>query len=858
MNPTEAHENNTHSLFSKMGIRTKLIALFIVIKVVPLVLLALVAWQGLSSLGDEMTQQTEGLTSVVRETVDSMGSRFSKEAESALDRRAQEELERLTTDTARAIADFLYERDEDVLQAARLTPSENYYRLFLSGRNRKVVPSGQWKLAEDGKSWVSVDKTTISSETAQVSSGNIENKQDFHYRPPESVVKQISKPLYHEITFVGLDGQETIKVSATDILPKGLRNIAKRENTWASAESYFPALKKLKPGETYVSEVVGPYVGSRVIGPYTPEKAKSLNIPFEPEKAAFAGKENPVGKRFQGIVRWATPVTQGGKIIGYVTLALDHSHIMAFTDHLLPGSERYAPISDASQGNYAFIWDHKDRNIAHPRHHSIVGFDSKTGEYATPWLEASIYEAWQTSEKPLKTFLAEHPIFDGQTREKKPAKQLTQSGLLGLDCRYLNFAPQCQGWHELTEQGGSGSFLILWSGVWKLTTAAAIPYRTGQYAQSPRGFGYVTIGANIDDYHKPAQETAKTMAAKVAEFGNTMKVQQAAFQSLIASTLNSTAASLTISTLLMIGLVVVIAIWLASIFTRRIQSLTDGLQRIELGDYDFRFKRESEDEVGKLTDSLNTMAKGVQDSIRRLEDAKQQAEEASRLKSDFLAHVSHELRTPLNGILGFAELIKDEVVSEDGKEHADTIYQSGERLLGMLNDILDLSKMQAGHMPLSPVQVKLKSLIEALLKEQQASADFKGLRLNCEFNQDTPENLITDPQRLSQALRKLINNAVKFTEKGMVSIKTSVSDSILRIDVIDTGPGIASSVRENLFNHISQCIRFEEREHEGMGLGLAIAKCNAQLLGGSIELVTPENEQGCTFRLSIPLTGSTD
>lgn len=844
---------NTGQSLNKLGIRSKLIALFIVIKVVPLVLLALVAWQGVTALGNNMSTQTDGLTTVVRETVDSMGSRFSKEAESALDRRAQEELERLTTDTARAIADFLHERDEDILQAARLAPAENQYRLFIAGRNRKMVPSSNWKLAEDEKSWVPASsQSTANTEANSITSGNPENKQDFHYRSPESVLKTQSKPLYHEITYVGLDGQERLKVSATDVLPKGLRNVAKRENTWAGAETYFAELKKLKPGETYVSEVIGPYVGSRAIGPLTPEKAKTLNIPFEPEKEAYAGKENPVGKRFQGIVRWATPVTQGGKIVGYVTLALDHSHIMAFTDHLQPGAERYTQISDASQGNYAFIWDHKDRNIAHPRHHSIVGVDPKTGEYATPWLEASIYEAWQASGKPLKTFLSEQTIFDGQTREKKPAKPLTQAGLLGLDCRYLNFAPQCQGWHELTEQGGSGSFLILWSGVWKLTTAAAIPYHTGQYANTPRGFGYVTIGANIDEYHKPAQETAKTMAAKVAEFGQTMKAQQTAFQNLITDALSSTATSLTLSTLLMIALVVAVAIWLASLFTRRIQSFTHGLQRIEQGDYNFRFTKDSEDEVGQLTDSLNTMAQGVQDSIRRLEDAKQQAEEASRLKSDFLARVSHELRTPLNGILGFAELVKDEVTSNDGKEHAETIYQSGEKLLAMLNDILDLSKMQAGQMTLNPTEIRPKTLLEDLLRPYQVKADEKGLPLVLEWFENVPETLNCDPQRLAQAIEKLVDNAVKFTEQGTIKITAAIEDSTLHVDIEDTGPGIDPAARASLFDPMSQGARFEEREHGGMGLGLALVKHNAELLGGSVALID-QDKAGCRFRLSIPL-----
>ncbi len=107
-----------------------------------------------------------------------------------------------------------------------------------------------------------------------------------------------------------------------------------------------------------------------------------------------------MGKRFQGLVRWATPVLREGKTIGYVTLALDHSHIMEFTDHVVPTERRYAQISDGSTGNYAFMWDYKSRNISHPRDYFIVGYDPKTGEEELPWLEKDHYYTWQKSGMP--------------------------------------------------------------------------------------------------------------------------------------------------------------------------------------------------------------------------------------------------------------------------------------------------------------------------------------------------------------------------------------------------------------------------------------------------------------------------
>ncbi len=192
-------------------------------------------------------------------------------------------------------------------------------------------------------------------------------------------------------------------------------------------------------------EVIGPYLRSPIIGAYTKTRAREKGIAFKPEDAAYAGKENPVGKRFQGLIRWASPVVCEGKIIGWVTLALDHTHVMEFTDHLVPTDERYSPISDAGSGNYAFMWDYKDRNISHPRDYFIAGYDPETGQPAIPWLESSLYEDFQNSGRSIQDWETTAPVMQSQSLQKKPAAALTKAGLLGLDCRYLNFAPQCDG-----------------------------------------------------------------------------------------------------------------------------------------------------------------------------------------------------------------------------------------------------------------------------------------------------------------------------------------------------------------------------------------------------------------------------
>ncbi len=601
-------------LFTRMGLgmRAKLIALFVIIKVVPLILLALVAWRQSWLLGDELGRRTEALTHKANRALSKTGDIAVTDAVKALDDRATDDIERMTTDTARRVAVFLYERDDDIRFAAGLKPTAEEYRAFVSAKVGRMVKQGTWELAPDGKSWRSVDPVP---KAEQAASSNKENDLSFNYRAPDSF-KFIRRPLYLEMAFVDTQGQELVKVTTAARMDAALKNVADRKNTYVKAETYFSELKKLKPGEIYVSDVIGAYVPSKVIGRYTPEKAASLGIPFKPEESAYAGKENPVGKRFQGIVRWGTPVEEKGRIIGYVTLALDHDHIMEFTDHLMPTMERYTEIPDAFEGNYAFIWDHKGRSIVHPRHHSITGFDPQTGDPQVPWLEDRIYDAWQKSGKSYADFIPDEPTFVTQSVKKKPAAALTKEGLVGLDCRYLNFAPQCTGWFDLTRHGGSGSFVILWSGLKKLTTAAAIPYYTGQYAASKRGFGFVTIGAGLDYFHRPATETKKVIDTVIAESDRELAQSAKETRDAINQNLLQTATSLGISTSIMAVLVIFIAIWMASAFTRSITTLINGISRFRSGERQFRFNAPIKDELGTLADSFDDMADSLVATVK--------------------------------------------------------------------------------------------------------------------------------------------------------------------------------------------------------------------------------------------------
>lgn len=581
------------------GMRGKLVIIFVLVKVIPLILLCLLAWYQFTVLGDTLKKIAVEDTSA------------------ALNDSAVENIERMTTDTAEEVADFLYDRDADIRYLSQIEPSEEEYTEFINSKLSRVVEGGKWELSETKDSWVEVDKEKNTAKDIKSSNTENEDEEGFHYRKPENYpYKNI--PLYDEVTFIDLDGNEKIKVT-TDKSPKknypinpAKKNVSNRKNTYVKAETYFPKLKNLKADDIYVSDVIGAYVGSNYIGMYAPnaikeaEKELPYKIDYKPEEQAYAGQENPNGQRFEGIVRWVKPVTDSsGKKIGYVSFALNHDHIMEFVDHKTPMNERYTQVPSAFDGNYAFIWDYKCRNICHPRHHSITGFDPDTGDPQIPWLEESIYQGWQKSgDKFWYDYAKTLPNFDHQSREKKPAIELTQRGLVGLDGRYLNNAPQCTGWMDLTQDGGSGSFYILWSGLYKLTTAASIPYYTGDYGPSEdndfskRGFGFVTIGAGLEDFTKPAKVMEQNLTGAVED------------------NMSDTTMQLILTTFILILLVVLIAIWMASFLTGNIHHLINGISRFRSGERQFRFNSDATDEFGTLADSFDDMADSIVDSVK--------------------------------------------------------------------------------------------------------------------------------------------------------------------------------------------------------------------------------------------------
>ena len=293
---------------------------------------------------------------------------------------------------------------------------------------------------------------------------------------------------------------------------------------------------------------------------------------------------------------------------------------------------------------------------------------------------------------------------------------------------------------------------------------------------------------------------------------------------------------------------IIIAFWFATTITRPIAALAEGVRKVGMGELDCLIETNSQDEIGQLSAAFNAMTENLRNEVEERKQvaeellvARDTAEAASQSKSEFLANMSHEIRTPLTAIIGGAEYLEESVLSADQSSCIDMIHQAGNNLLVLTSDLIDLARIEAGHLELLPERFNVAAMMKSIIQMLSRTAQGKGLELSLNMADNLPEFLLGDQLRLQQVLVNLVGNAIKFTAEGSVQVSTTVGsivDDVVPITFVvrDTGIGIEPGKIDKIFETFTQADSSITRQYGGSGLGLTISRRLVEAMGGHLKV----------------------
>jgi signal transduction histidine kinase/CheY-like chemotaxis protein len=300
-------------------------------------------------------------------------------------------------------------------------------------------------------------------------------------------------------------------------------------------------------------------------------------------------------------------------------------------------------------------------------------------------------------------------------------------------------------------------------------------------------------------------------------------------------------------------LAILISLYISTHIIKNLQILVKSTEKISTGDFDSQIEIASVDEFSLLAKSFNSMALSLKESTDKMESA-------VKIKTDFLANMSHEIRTPMNGVLGMLTLLEDTKLDEEQTEYLESIRLCGDGLLVVINDILDISKLEAGRLQIELLPFDFRKTVNECCYLLDVQASNKGLNIRTRVDHDIPSTLIGDKLRIRQILLNIINNSIKFTEKGtidlLIKVKSQEADNyVLSFTIVDQGIGISVEEQQKLFKPFSQVDNSITRKYGGTGLGLIICAQLIKQMKGKIS-VESKKGKGTKVTFTLPLIKS--